>query len=117
MTALWTAAEAEAATGGSSTVDWGATGVSIDTRSLAAGELFIALRGPNLDGHDFVRTALERGAAGAMVVTRLSLMGPTRRPISGWLPASHGSASKRSFWGYSDIAASWFCRSPASSRR
>ena len=67
MTALWTAAEAEAATGGSSTVDWGATGVSIDTRSLAAGELFIALRGPNLDGHDFVRTALERGAAGAMV--------------------------------------------------
>jgi UDP-N-acetylmuramoyl-tripeptide--D-alanyl-D-alanine ligase len=41
--------------------------VSIDTRSLAAGELFIALRGPNHDGHDFLRAALARGAAAAMV--------------------------------------------------
>jgi UDP-N-acetylmuramoyl-tripeptide--D-alanyl-D-alanine ligase len=67
MTALWTAADAAAATGGSSPTEWAATGVSIDTRSLAAGDLFVALRGPNHDGHDFVATALQRGAAAAMV--------------------------------------------------
>jgi UDP-N-acetylmuramyl pentapeptide synthase len=52
---------------GLSTSDWAATGVSIDTRSLSAGELFVALRGPNHDGHDFVGAALERDAAAAMV--------------------------------------------------
>jgi UDP-N-acetylmuramoyl-tripeptide--D-alanyl-D-alanine ligase len=67
MTALWTAADAAAAIGGSSPTNWAATGVSIDTRSLAAGDLFVALRGPNHDGHDFVATALQRGAVAAMV--------------------------------------------------
>ncbi len=67
MTPLWTAADAATATGGSNAADWAATGVSIDTRSLAAGDLFVALRGPNHDGHDFVRAALERGAAAAVV--------------------------------------------------
>jgi UDP-N-acetylmuramoyl-tripeptide--D-alanyl-D-alanine ligase len=67
MTALWTAADAAATTGGSSLTEWVATGVSIDTRSLAAGDLFVALHGPNHDGHDFVATALEQGAAAAMV--------------------------------------------------
>jgi UDP-N-acetylmuramoyl-tripeptide--D-alanyl-D-alanine ligase len=64
---LWTARDAAAATGGSSISDWAATGLSIDTRSISAGDLFVALRGPNYDGHDFVGTALERGAAAAMV--------------------------------------------------
>jgi len=67
VTALWTAADAVDATGGNSAADWAATGVSIDSRSLASGDLFVALRGPNHDGHDFVTTALERGAAAAMV--------------------------------------------------
>jgi UDP-N-acetylmuramoyl-tripeptide--D-alanyl-D-alanine ligase len=67
MMPLWTARDAAAATGGSSITDWAATGVSIDTRSLATGDLFVALRGPNRDGHDFVGTALERGAAAAVV--------------------------------------------------
>src|ERR1700719_3299016 len=66
-TALWTAADAAAATAGSSLTQWAATGVSIDTRSLAAGDLFVALHGPNHDGHDFVATALQRGAVAAMV--------------------------------------------------
>jgi UDP-N-acetylmuramoyl-tripeptide--D-alanyl-D-alanine ligase len=64
---LWTSADAEAATGGWSSTEWVATGVSIDTRSLVAGDLFVALRGPNHDGHDFVAAALQRGAAAAMV--------------------------------------------------
>src|ERR1700758_5406127 len=67
MSGLWTAAEAAAATGGSSVTQWTATGVSIDTRSLAAGDLFVALRGPNHDGHNFIATGLERGAAAVMV--------------------------------------------------
>jgi UDP-N-acetylmuramoyl-tripeptide--D-alanyl-D-alanine ligase len=42
-------------------------GVSIDTRSLAQGDLFVAIQGESRDGHDFVRTAFERGAAAAVV--------------------------------------------------
>ena len=67
MTALWTASDAASVTGGSNVTEWAATGVSIDTRSLVAGDLFIALHGPDHDGHDFVATALHRGAAAAMV--------------------------------------------------
>ena len=63
---LWTAADAVQATGGRSTSDWQAGGISIDTRSLQAGDLFIALKAAR-DGHDFVAQALERGAAAAMV--------------------------------------------------
>jgi UDP-N-acetylmuramoyl-tripeptide--D-alanyl-D-alanine ligase len=67
MTALWSAAEAAAATGGRSSRPWQATGVSIDSRTVAAGDLFVALAGPNFDGHDFVADALAKGAAAALV--------------------------------------------------
>lgn len=42
-------------------------GVSTDTRSIREGDLFVALRGPNFDGHAFVRDAFARGAAAALV--------------------------------------------------
>jgi UDP-N-acetylmuramoyl-tripeptide--D-alanyl-D-alanine ligase len=42
-------------------------GYSIDSRSLAPGQLFFAIRGPRFDGHQFVGQALERGAAGVVV--------------------------------------------------
>lgn len=67
VSALWTAGAVAAATGGRTTGDWVAGGVSIDTRTLAPGDLFVALVGPNRDGHSFVAAALERGAAGALV--------------------------------------------------
>jgi UDP-N-acetylmuramoyl-tripeptide--D-alanyl-D-alanine ligase len=67
MSALWTAAQAKAATGGSGADGWAASGVSIDSRRVAAGDLFVALRGPNHDGHDHVDAALSAGAAAAMV--------------------------------------------------
>jgi UDP-N-acetylmuramoyl-tripeptide--D-alanyl-D-alanine ligase len=41
-------------------------GYSIDTRTLAPGDLFFALRGPNHDGHDYLRAAAERGAVAAV---------------------------------------------------
>jgi UDP-N-acetylmuramoyl-tripeptide--D-alanyl-D-alanine ligase len=43
------------------------SGYSIDSRTVTAGELFFAVRGDRLDGHDFVAAALERGAAAAVV--------------------------------------------------
>lgn len=63
---MWTAQEAILATGGVSTGDWLAHGVSIDTRTLAKGDLFIALKDIR-DGHDFVASALDQGAAAALV--------------------------------------------------
>ena len=45
----------------------GFCGVSTDSRTLAAGELFLALRGENFDGHHYVAAAQARGAAAAVV--------------------------------------------------
>src|SRR5579885_990780 len=42
-------------------------GFSIDSRTIASGELFFAIRGPRFDGHDFVGAALAAGACGAVV--------------------------------------------------
>ena len=42
-------------------------GVSIDSRTVGRGQLFVAIRGPNHDGHDFVATALDSGARAAIV--------------------------------------------------
>ena len=44
-----------------------ATGYSIDSRTLQPGDLFIAVRGERMDGHDFVHAALAAGAVGAIV--------------------------------------------------
>ncbi len=63
---LWTSQEAAAATGGRNTADWSASGVSIDTRTIQPGDLFIALKDVR-DGHEFVAQALEKGAVAALV--------------------------------------------------
>ncbi|MCR9125268.1 MAG: UDP-N-acetylmuramoyl-tripeptide--D-alanyl-D-alanine ligase [Rhodobacteraceae bacterium] len=63
---LWSAAEAAAATGGRAIGNWCVDGVSIDTRSLRPGDLFVALKAAR-DGHDFVARALEQGAGAALV--------------------------------------------------
>jgi UDP-N-acetylmuramoyl-tripeptide--D-alanyl-D-alanine ligase len=66
VTALWTAARAAAATGGRAQGNWAATGLSIDSRTIAPGEMFVALKDAR-DGHDFVADALAKGAACALV--------------------------------------------------
>ena len=63
---LWTAAEVAAATGGRVQGDWAVDGVSIDTRTIEAGDLFVALKDAR-DGHEFVAMALEKGAGAALV--------------------------------------------------
>lgn len=70
MSALWTETTAAEATGGHAVGTWSAQGVSIDSRSVAPNDLFVAIQGPRLDGHDFVSTALESGAAAAMICRR-----------------------------------------------
>ena len=62
MRALWTLSEIAKATGGTATADMAVTGVSIDTRDIAAGDLFVPLKDVR-DGHDFIPMALEQGAA------------------------------------------------------
>ncbi len=48
------------------------TGVSIDSRTVTAGELFIAIQGENFDGHDYVEAALVRGASAALVAREVA---------------------------------------------
>src|SRR5579872_4647749 len=45
----------------------GVAGVSIDSRTIQPGELFVAIHGPRHDGHDHVAGALEKGAAAGLV--------------------------------------------------
>src|SRR6059036_1895334 len=45
----------------------GASGYSIDTRTIKAGDLFFAIKGPRFDGHDFLQQAVEKGASGVVV--------------------------------------------------
>jgi UDP-N-acetylmuramoyl-tripeptide--D-alanyl-D-alanine ligase len=72
---LWTRREIVAATGGAAYgADFAAGGVSIDTRTLEPGDLFVALAGDR-DGHDFVAQAFEAGAAGALVEREIGAAG------------------------------------------
>jgi len=67
MISLWTSSDAARATQGHATAPFTASGVSIDSRTIELGDLFVALKGPTHDGHNHVANALARGAAGAMV--------------------------------------------------
>ncbi|WP_323036299.1 UDP-N-acetylmuramoyl-tripeptide--D-alanyl-D-alanine ligase [Pararhodobacter sp.] len=66
MSVLWSHGDAAAATGGQVTAPFNAAGLSIDTRSLQPGDLFVALKAAR-DGHDFVAQAFAKGAAAALV--------------------------------------------------
>ncbi len=65
---LWTSSDAAAATGGKAVGDWAVTGLSIDTRSLQPGDLFVPLKDVR-DGHDFIPQARSAGA-GAILSER-----------------------------------------------
>lgn len=56
--------------------DPGFQGVCTDSRALRAGELFVALRGPRFDGHDYAAEALRQGAAGVVVDHALAGVAP-----------------------------------------
>ena len=68
--------------------------VSTDTRTLQPGDLFVALTGPNFDGHDYTDQAVEQGAVGAM------LSRPPGRPLPCLLlpDTRQGLAGLASLW-------------------
>lgn len=68
MTApLWTSTDAATATNGQVFGDWTAEGVAIDSRSVQKHDLFVAIVGDRLDGHEYAKAALDNWAAAAMV--------------------------------------------------
>jgi UDP-N-acetylmuramoyl-tripeptide--D-alanyl-D-alanine ligase len=76
---LWSPHDLTEATGGTLTAPFAASGVSIDTRTLQPGDLFVALLGDGRDGHGFVADALAKGASGAMVHRDVASAGPLLR--------------------------------------
>ena len=79
---LWTFEEISAAAGAPLEAGGIASGVSIDSRTLMPGDLFVAIRGEKSDGHKFVEAAFEKGATAAIVEVRLrSFSRP--RPLPG----------------------------------
>jgi UDP-N-acetylmuramoyl-tripeptide--D-alanyl-D-alanine ligase len=73
---LWTHPEAESATLGKASQAFAVNGISIDTRTIKEGDLFVALQGDNRDGHDFVRAAFDAKAGAAMVARAIDAKGP-----------------------------------------
>jgi UDP-N-acetylmuramoyl-tripeptide--D-alanyl-D-alanine ligase len=74
MTPLWTSEEIAAATGGTASARFEATGVTFDSREVGAGDLFVAMPGTVHDGHKFIDAAFVAGAAGA--ITAQAVAGP-----------------------------------------
>ena len=64
---LWTSEELKTATGGKVYKTFIGYGVSIDSRTIQPGDIFVALKGEKIDGHGFVKEALRKGAVAAVV--------------------------------------------------
>src|SRR5579864_9405804 len=79
-----------------------AMGYSIDSRTLNAGDLFIAIAGERFDGHEYVQSVLEKGAVGAVVQAGKNVAGDSTRllKVDDTLKAlqSLGAAARR-LWG------------------
>ncbi|HCC56286.1 MAG TPA: UDP-N-acetylmuramoyl-tripeptide--D-alanyl-D-alanine ligase [Solibacterales bacterium] len=74
-------------------------GWSIDTRTLAPGDLFFALRGPVHDGHDHVAAAFEKGAIGAVVDHAVPATGPLRVVSDTLAELQRIASAAREQWG------------------
>ena len=66
---IWTANDMIAATNATlhGDADWQITGMALDNRKTTSGDLFIAIKGDNHDGHDYVAAAADAGAVAALV--------------------------------------------------
>jgi UDP-N-acetylmuramoyl-tripeptide--D-alanyl-D-alanine ligase len=67
MTDLWDSSRVDEVTGCASSEPWVCSGVSIDTRTIEKGDLFVALKGETGDGHAFLQDAVKKGAAAALI--------------------------------------------------
>ena len=79
MIGEWNLGQLQQQFGGDITKDVSFQGVSTDTRTIKQGDLFVALEGPNFDGHEFVEQAFAKGAVAAVVSRSLE------QPIAQWL--------------------------------
>ncbi|MBW1643045.1 MAG: hypothetical protein JRJ76_09425 [Deltaproteobacteria bacterium] len=67
---LWTTADILEATGGElicGDIDYGFSGISIDSRSVLANELFVAIKGEIHDGHSFAEDVVRQGVSGLII--------------------------------------------------
>lgn len=67
MTDLWTTSALRQLLGSSGQLRGRVSGLSIDTRTLQQGDLFVALKGPIADGHEHLQEAFRKGASGALI--------------------------------------------------
>ncbi|HEX4039294.1 MAG TPA: UDP-N-acetylmuramoyl-tripeptide--D-alanyl-D-alanine ligase [Acidobacteriaceae bacterium] len=106
--ARWSAAEIPASTPADSIR---ASGYSIDSRTLQPGELFFAIHGERFDGHDFVASALERGACAAVVARKrlpalpnAARQGPLLVAVDPLAALQHLASAVRRHWGKRVVA-------------
>ncbi len=69
MSPLWTARAIAQATDGTASADFTVSGVAFDSREVAKGDLFVAMKGEHADGHSFIDKAIAAGAAGIVCET------------------------------------------------
>lgn len=84
MSWLWTTADMIAAMGGRpiGSLPAGVTGISIDSRSITPGEVFFAIKGDRVDGHDYATLAMANGASLLVVAeAKLPAMGRIGTPM------------------------------------
>lgn len=105
MSALWTSDEAASATGGFNTASWTAKGVSIDSRSVQQDDLFIAIEGPNNNGHDHIAGAIANGAAAAMAARKEAAKGAPALIVDDTMDGMRALASHARRRGAAKIAA------------
>ncbi len=75
MSALWPVADLVKATDGVANGEWCAWRVEIDSRKVQPGDLFVALKGERVDGHEYVQQAFAAGAIAAVVEKKLAVGG------------------------------------------
>ncbi|CAN5376335.1 UDP-N-acetylmuramoyl-tripeptide--D-alanyl-D-alanine ligase [soil metagenome] len=73
-------------------------GISTDTRTLAAGDLFVALQGPNFDANDYVEQAAAKGAVAALVSKSLQASIPTLQVADTRVALGQLAALQRQLW-------------------
>lgn len=71
MTSLWDSKTVDEVLGDVSSESWTCSGVSIDTRTIEKGDLFVALKGHNGDGHSFLQEAINKGASALLISEKI----------------------------------------------
>ncbi len=68
---LWSSVDAARSMNGTTSGQWSASGISIDTRTIKKGDLFFAIKGDHSDGHDYAVEAIKKGAVCAVVSKKI----------------------------------------------